>query len=238
MNDARSKYKSALAANKRYFDRFANDFDMIHHDSQAIKNVVTKVVTQFYCKDHIIVRLKKITELMDGGPNGKRICELGCGPGHYALHFARLGAKVVGVDYSSAMLDLFEENRKKAGINEDACQFVQSDVLDFKSDELFDIVVASGLIDYLPVGLGVKLVEKMASLVRPGGQVIITIPLSGGFFNTVRLVVRRIQKIHTYYYRKDNMMGVFEKNGLVRTIEANIVGYWIPALKKLSGGMI
>jgi ubiquinone/menaquinone biosynthesis C-methylase UbiE len=45
---------------------------------------------------------------------GKRVIDIGCGPGHDAYHFAELGYQVTGVDYSDEMIkgvgEMFGEN--------------------------------------------------------------------------------------------------------------------------------
>lgn len=39
------------------------------------------------------------------GPNGKRICDLGCGPGLYAERYAQRGAEVEGLDFSASSIE-------------------------------------------------------------------------------------------------------------------------------------
>lgn len=39
------------------------------------------------------------------GLNGKRICDLGCGPGLYAERYAQFGARVEGVDFSAGSIE-------------------------------------------------------------------------------------------------------------------------------------
>ncbi len=47
--------------------------------------------------------LAKFAELTG---QGGRVCDLGCGPGHLARHLAELGLDAMGVDVSTAMLDV------------------------------------------------------------------------------------------------------------------------------------
>lgn len=39
------------------------------------------------------------------GLDGKRVCDLGCGPGLYAERYAQFGAQVVGVDFSASSIE-------------------------------------------------------------------------------------------------------------------------------------
>lgn len=226
------KDSQILKANKKFFERDAKDFDVIFDDPGSIKNWLTRIATKYYCKDHIKIRLQAIVGLIDGGMKGQRVCELGCGPGRYPLYYHQLGAKVVGVDYSPEMLNLAIENREKAGVSPDECSFIECDVLGFDNSEKFDVVIASGLIDYLPNHLGAKLVERMSHLVKENGLVIITFPFKGGLFNTLRKWLRKTQGVYTYYYDSNDIDEFFNKNNLVISRQQEIVGYWIVAGKK------
>jgi SAM-dependent methyltransferase len=230
------RYQRAIEANRNYFQQYASDFDVIHDDPRKIRNRLTRLATLVYCRDHIHVRLRAIVSLVTGGLAGKRVCELGCGPGRYALHYHSLGAKVVGVDYAPEMLRLAEDRCGSAGVPGEECRFVENDVLAFDDAEKFDVVIASGLIDYLPNELGARLVRHMADLCREGGQVIITYPFKGGLFNTVRRCLRRAQNVHTFYYELEEIRQAFADSGLAVTGRTDIVGYWIFAATRTGGG--
>ncbi len=51
--------------------------------------------------------IDRIVRALDGklGLNGKRICDLGCGPGLYSTRFAAAGADVLGIDLSPGSVD-------------------------------------------------------------------------------------------------------------------------------------
>jgi SAM-dependent methyltransferase len=50
-----------------------------------------------------------------GGFNGKEVVDLGSGPGHYALEFVRLGARVTCVDVSKVYLEMARSRIEDAG---------------------------------------------------------------------------------------------------------------------------
>jgi SAM-dependent methyltransferase len=53
---------------------------------------------------------------------GKRVLDVGCGSGRYCLAFADRGARVVGVDFASAMIDRAVENTERAEVGA-RCEF-------------------------------------------------------------------------------------------------------------------
>jgi SAM-dependent methyltransferase len=58
---------------------------------------------------------------------GDHLLDLTCGPGLYAVQFARLGCRVTGIDFSPASIAYARELAAAAGVA-DRCQFIQEDV--------------------------------------------------------------------------------------------------------------
>ncbi|MGA7876633.1 MAG: glycosyltransferase [Desulfoferrobacter sp.] len=71
---------------------------------------------------------------------GQRVLELGCGQGD--LLAACKPSYGVGVDFSSEMI-------RRAGIRHPQITFVQSDVCDFTTDQRFDVIIVSDLLNDL-----------------------------------------------------------------------------------------
>ncbi|MCR4327433.1 MAG: class I SAM-dependent methyltransferase [Nanoarchaeota archaeon] len=77
-----------------------------------------------------------------GKVKGKKILDLGCGPGRYAKILTQRGAKVVGIDNSKVSLKIAKKESPKS-------KFIFGDVenLPFKKEE-FDIVFSSLVLDH------------------------------------------------------------------------------------------
>jgi SAM-dependent methyltransferase len=83
-----------------------------------------------------------------GDVRGKRVLDLACGEGFYSRRLKTLGAKsVVGVDISSAMIDLAEQQERE---NPQGIDYVCADVGELDDLGRFDIVVAAYLLHYAP----------------------------------------------------------------------------------------
>jgi len=66
------------------------------------------------------------------------VCDLGCGPGLYALRFAERGAQVTGVDFSERSIHYA---RAVAHEKEVCIDYVMQDYLQFSTDKKFDLIV-------------------------------------------------------------------------------------------------
>lgn len=66
--------------------------------------------------------------------SGKRLCDLGCGPGLYARRFAALGAEVTGVDFSKHSLDYARAQSKHK------IRYLEADYLSDTLPQEFDVV--------------------------------------------------------------------------------------------------
>lgn len=152
---------------REYFNREAVRFDAIYEDRkpwhQRLGDTLFRqvVVERF----HLICNLAP-------SPGPWTVLDVGCGSGRYALALAAAGAsRVVGVDVARSMIDLASDQAKQAGVA-DRCEFAVSAFLDFDSTEQFDVVVATGYMDYLEDPL--PHLRKMLAMCH--GRVFVSVP--------------------------------------------------------------
>ena len=79
---------------------------------------------------------------------GQTVCDVGCGSGRFVSALAQRGARVTGLDFAPNMLQLAKALVSKDGVLE-RCDFVLSDIQDWKTDRQFDLVIAIGFWDYV-----------------------------------------------------------------------------------------
>lgn len=117
------------------------------------------------------IQLRSIERRLLGAVTGKRLLHLQCHLGLDTLSWERLGAAVVGVDFSQPAIERAEKLRDKVGLS---AKFVCCDVYDTRAhvDGLFDIVFASyGAMPWLPDIE--KWAEVVASCLHPGGRLLV-----------------------------------------------------------------
>jgi ubiquinone/menaquinone biosynthesis C-methylase UbiE len=112
-----------------------------------------------------------LIELLNLQP-GKRLLDVGCGPGRHAIGFAKAGLQVTGIDISQRFLDLAAEDARTAGVG---AAFFVVDARRMPFDDEFDAVVsicqgAFGLMG----GDDALVLRRMAEAAKPGGLVAVT----------------------------------------------------------------
>lgn len=122
-------------------------------------------------------RRKKVLDLTHD-VKGKKILDIGCGSGVFMIEFIKRGAYVVGADYSDIMLHIAEHELNRNKISKSKFKLIKADAtrLPFKKAE-FDIILATGLADYLTStqnGLFIKGVDKA---LKKGGVLICGFPV-------------------------------------------------------------
>ena len=122
--------------------------------------------------------VKWMTSRFGIGP-GKRICDLGCGPGLYTSRFARAGAEVTGVDFSERSI----AHARKAAADEGLkIEYVQNNYLDFSVSGKFYLITLI-FCDFCVLSPAQRktLLGKMHGMLTEGGEVLLDV-LSPAYF--------------------------------------------------------
>ena len=121
-------------------------------------------------------------------PIGARVVELGCGTGQMSLFLGVPGREVIGVDLTMASLQVAERFRKHAKLGH--TRLVRGNV--FRPPILrgsVDVAVSNGVLHH--TASAERAFAVMASLVRPGGYVVL------GLYNTFgRLLLPSLRRRH------------------------------------------
>ena len=132
-----------------YFVRHAARFDGLYGGD----NMATRAFDRLFRKP-MYQRYRLTIEALGNG-KGKKYLDLGCGSGRYAINLARLGAEVIGLDFSAAMLKLAKTYAKEEGVSSKV-KFIEADMNRWmdETDDHFDAAFAMGVFDYLddPIG--------------------------------------------------------------------------------------
>ncbi len=105
--------------------------------------------------------------------SGRRVCDLGCGPGLYTQRFSARGADVTGVDFSAHSLEYAHLTARE---NEQPIRYLNADYL---SDDLptgFDAVTLI-YTDYCVLSPEQRsiLLGRMREMLNPDGQIVIDV---------------------------------------------------------------
>lgn len=103
------------------------------------------------------------------GLTGRRVLDVGCGGGLLAEGMARRGARVIGIDLAPESLKVARLHALEAGIDVEYRE-IAAETLANTDAGGFDLVTCLEMLEHVPDP--VAIVAALASLVRPGGDVI------------------------------------------------------------------
>lgn len=104
---------------------------------------------------------------------GDRLLDVGAGPGRHAIALARRGVQVVGIDISSAFLDIARAAASEAGVG---LSLFEMDALELPFENEFDAVIS---ICEGAFGLGLddlKIMRGITKALKKGGHVAVCAP--------------------------------------------------------------
>jgi SAM-dependent methyltransferase len=135
---------------------------------------------------------------------GKRVLDVGCGPGRHALALARRGIDIVGVDLSEDFITLARDAAAADGL---PARFEVGDVRELAHDAEFDAVIClcQGGFGLLGGRDEAGAFERIAAAARPGGRLALT-AFSSAF------AVRFVEEGETF----DPATGVLHERSAVR----------------------
>jgi len=188
---------------RRYFDGEAERFDLIYRDEKSLSQ---KLVDRFF--RGVIHRRFALTFELCGPVEGKRVLDIGCGSGRYAVEFARRGAQVIGLDFAPKMVEMAHTAAAEAGVA-DRCRFVQADFLDWKAPQRFDICLAIGFFDYTREPE--SFLEKMSGTVDE--RAICSFPIRWTLRSPTRWMRLRMNDCPVFFYDQAEVGRLFRENG-------------------------
>jgi 2-polyprenyl-3-methyl-5-hydroxy-6-metoxy-1,4-benzoquinol methylase len=108
--------------------------------------------------------------------SGSRILDVGCGPGVVALHLARRGYRVNGIDISRKMIKLCQKafTELSEGIDQHAFTADNFNEIDLE-EESFDGIITLGFIEFQEDEIHV--LKRFSKILRPGGVLVISGPI-------------------------------------------------------------
>jgi magnesium-protoporphyrin O-methyltransferase len=200
---------------KGYFDKTAKEYDGFFKENPKM-NIVQKVGHLLFRKRYVYKRLNAVVS-MCGDVRGKAVLEVGCGSGQYSVELAKRGADVTGIDIAPNMIQVSRRLAESDGVKN--CRFVLSDVFDFKGGK-YDVVVCSGVFDYVPGDKSQKLLDRLKSLSE--GVVVMTYPKLWNVQVPVRKAWLLWRGLPVYFYTKKRVSEMFKKAGLKEDAEVDI----------------
>ena len=127
-----------------YFEQCAERFDSFYREEEK-RSAFQQLAHVVFRKPGLKRRFQATIDAL-GDVNGKKILDVGCGSGLYAIYLAKAGADVTGIDFSSNMIALAENNARAEGVG---ARFMHQDFLSFEPGTHFDHVLLIGVFDYV-----------------------------------------------------------------------------------------
>jgi len=227
-----------------FCDNFFNVKDKIDKTG-GYAEFYTKKYYKSSLYDYTGYRLDRIIGFAMSG-EGRRILDLGCGPGEIAVRCAKRGAEVFGIDVSRDALRLSAERSAREKVKVNLFEF-DGEIIPFR-DSTFDSIVLSDVVEHVEDETLNVLVRECARLLNSEGRLIIhTSPTKNIIALTKmlkmvslgrvdlhsRLVNPDYEFLHVRYHSKGSLRRFLKRNSLHPVIWGEVrylADSWLPKL--------
>lgn len=174
----------------------------------------TGSIARPFISGSLAARKRAILSLVNPRPNQK-VLDLGCGPGVYGDDLLSEGARWYGMDISGTMLNYARVRLH----NHPGSAFVQgsSAFIPVKTNSV-DVVICSGVADYLSKSQLSETVSEIQRVLRPGGVLCITAnlpdPLRWLRSRAPAWLPAPLKVIGPAYFHSNDLIAELEKSGL------------------------
>lgn len=134
------------------------------------------------------------------------VLDVGCGSGAFLDQAARAGLQTAGLDLNP---DGVAECRKRG---HDVHQRTAAAFFSEWPDRRFDLVTSFEVMEHVPGPAG--FFASAATLVRPGGGLVVSVPNDGGLPGLARLIPHQWPPHHLTLWRRRNLEDLARQNGL------------------------
>lgn len=190
-----------------YFERVAGDFDSIYSGQ---KSGFARWLDRVFRKD--MYDRMRLTLEECSAPELKSILDIGTGSGRFCLPLAPGKERVVGLDFSPAMIELARKYAREQGVA-DKCRFEVGDFLQARFDEPFDAIMAIGLFDYIADPL--VFLKKMRDCARK--KVVATWPTAWTWRAPVRWLRLKLHGCPVYFFTPTKIRRYYAAAGFAIT---------------------
>lgn len=197
----------------QYWNRIAAQFDAIY---SGRKNRIARALDRWLRGD-MYERFDWVMRNAGDGA-GMSVCDIGCGSGRFVSALAQRGMRVTGLDFAPEMLRLARDLVERNAVA-DRCNFVQSDVLDWKATEQFDLVIAIGFWDYVADPL--PHLQVIRGITR--GKFLSAWPRAGTWRMAIRKVRLKLAGCPVYFWKLSEIEDYLERSGF-RMVSLEIHG--------------
>ncbi|HXX27059.1 MAG TPA: class I SAM-dependent methyltransferase [Terriglobales bacterium] len=186
-----------------YWNRIAPRFDAIYSGQ---KNHFARMGDRVFRRD-MYQRFDWVMR-KSGDVRGRTVCDVGCGSGRFVSALAQRGATVTGLDFAPAMLQLAKQLVEQDGVAA-RCDFVLTDILNWKTDRSFDEVIAIGFWDYVAEPLSrLKVIRQISR-----GVFLSAWPRAGTWRMVLRTVRLKLAGCPVYFWNEAEVRGLLAEAG-------------------------
>lgn len=193
---------------KRYFNKIPDEWSNLYSEEnwalRKLRGLLRKGLYERF----------ELTFQHCGEISGARVLDIGCGTGLFGIEFAKRGAaKVVGIDIAPDMVAFAEQSAKENNVL-NKCEFICDDFIKYPFEEMFDIVVALGVFDYIQEPE--LYFNKISSLTK--NRFLASFPKDSLFWGTQRKIrYHWIKKCPLYFYTFENLVRLYKEANFAET---------------------